>query len=40
MLSNGKKQKQTSPLKTMRTMIVSALFRQLGSCFGLFNIAG
>jgi hypothetical protein len=23
-----------------RTMLVSAIFRQFGSCFGLFDIAG
>jgi hypothetical protein len=27
-------------MKTIRTMLVSAIFRQFGSCFGLFDIAG
>jgi hypothetical protein len=27
-------------LKTFRTTLVSAIFRQFGSCFGLFDIAG
>jgi hypothetical protein len=27
-------------LITIRTMLVSALCRQFGSCFGLFDIAG
>jgi hypothetical protein len=28
------------PLKTIRTTLVSAIFRQFGRCFGLFDIAG
>ena len=31
---------QRTPLKTIVTTLVSALFRQYGSCFGLFDIAG
>jgi len=31
---------QTTPLKTIRTTLVSAIFRKFGSCFGLFDIAG
>jgi hypothetical protein len=27
-------------LKTIRTTLVSAIFRQFGNCFGLFDIAG
>jgi hypothetical protein len=27
-------------MKTIRTTIVSAIYRQIGSCFGLFDIAG
>jgi hypothetical protein len=27
------------PLKTIRTTLVSAIFRKFGSCFGLFDIA-
>jgi hypothetical protein len=26
------------PMKTIRTTLVSVIFRQLGSCFGLFDI--
>jgi hypothetical protein len=29
-----------TPLKTIRTMLVSAIFRKFGSCFGVFDIAG
>jgi hypothetical protein len=29
-----------TPMKTIKTMLVSAMFRQFGSCFGLFDIAG
>jgi len=28
------------PLKAIRTTLVSAIFRQFGSCFELFDIAG
>ena len=31
---------QLTPMKTIRTTIVSAIYRQIGSCFGLFDIAG
>jgi len=31
---------QMMPLKTIRKMLVSAIFRQFGSCFGLYDIAG
>jgi len=31
---------QMTPLKTIRTTLVSAIFRQFGRCFGLFVIAG
>ena len=27
-------------LKTTRTMLISVIFRQFDSCFGLFDIAG
>jgi hypothetical protein len=27
-------------MKTIRTTIVSAIYRRIGSCFGLFDIAG
>jgi len=29
-----------TPLKTIGTTLVSAVFRQFGSCFGPFDIAG
>ena len=29
-----------TPLKTIRTTLVSAIFRKFGNCFGLFDIAG
>jgi len=29
-----------TPLKTLRTSLVSDIFRQFGSCFGTFDIAG
>jgi len=29
-----------TPLKTIRTTLVAAIFKQFGSCFGLFDIAG
>jgi hypothetical protein len=29
-----------TPMKTIRTTLVSAIYRQIGSCFGLFDIAG
>jgi hypothetical protein len=29
-----------TPLETIRMALVSAIFRQFGSCFGLFDIAG
>ena len=28
------------PMKAIRTMLVSAIFRQCGSCIGLLDIAG
>jgi len=28
------------PMKTIRTTLVSHIFRQFSSCFGLFDIAG
>jgi hypothetical protein len=31
---------QMTPMKTIRTTLVSAIYRQIGSCFGLFDIAG
>jgi hypothetical protein len=31
---------QMTPLKATKTMLVSAIFRQFDSCFGLFDIAG
>jgi len=31
---------QMRPMKTIRSTLVSAIFRQFGSCFGLFDIAG
>jgi hypothetical protein len=31
---------QMTQLKTIRTTLVSVIFRQFGRCFGLFNIAG
>jgi hypothetical protein len=31
---------QMMPMKTIRTMLVSAIFRQFGSLFGIFDIAG
>jgi len=30
---------QMTPMKTIRTTLVSAIYRQIGSCFGLFDIA-
>ena len=29
-----------TPMKTIRTMLASVIFRQFGSCFELFDIAG
>ena len=29
-----------TPLKTIRTTLVSVIFRQFGRCFGLFDTAG
>jgi len=29
-----------TPMKTIGMMLVSAIFRQFGSCYGLFDIAG
>jgi hypothetical protein len=29
-----------TPLKTSRTTLISAIFRQFGGCFGPFDIAG
>jgi hypothetical protein len=29
-----------TPLKTIRTTLASAIFKQGGACFGLFDIAG
>jgi len=29
-----------TPMKTIRTTLVSAIYRQIGSCFGLIDIAG
>jgi len=29
-----------TPLKTIRTTLVLAIFKQGGACFGLFDIAG
>jgi len=29
-----------TPWKTIRMTLVSIIFRQFGSCFGLFDIAG
>ena len=37
---NGNSISANVPLKTFRTTFVSAIFRQFGSCFGLFDIAG
>jgi hypothetical protein len=31
---------QKTPMKIIRKTLVSAIFRQFGSCFGLFDIAG
>jgi hypothetical protein len=31
---------QMTPMKGIRTTLVSAIFRQFGRCFGLFDIAG
>jgi hypothetical protein len=31
---------QMMPMKTIRTTLVSHIFRQFASCFGLFDIAG
>jgi hypothetical protein len=31
---------QKTPMKIIRKTLVSAIFRQIGSCFGLFDIAG
>jgi hypothetical protein len=32
--------KDDAPLKTFRTTLASAIFRQFGSCFGPFDFAG
>jgi hypothetical protein len=29
-----------TPLKTIKTTLVSAILKQFGSCFGFFDIAG
>ena len=31
---------QMTPMETIRTTLVSAIYRQIGSYFGLFDIAG
>ena len=31
---------EMTPMETIRTTLVSAIYRQIGSCFGLFDIAG
>jgi hypothetical protein len=37
---NSKQTSQRAHLKTIIMMLVSAIFRQFGNCFGPFDIAG
>jgi hypothetical protein len=30
---------QMTPMKTIKTTLVSAIYRKIGSCFGFFDIA-
>jgi hypothetical protein len=39
-IERGKFDITNTPLKTIRTTFASAIFRQFGSCFGLFDVAG